>query len=150
MRALTPFWTKNNFPIEMPFSLWKEMDRLFDEWPAANSTSERERAFLPSLEIAENEKQYTVSIDLPGLKKDQIKIEMHDKTLTFSGERKREEHFQDKQMRRMEKSYGFFKRSFALPENVEVDKIEAKYENGVLELNIPKSQPSPTKKIEVQ
>lgn len=150
MRSITPFWLKRNAPVGSTFSIWKDMDDLFEDFPVVGRNLVDEKEFLPATEIAETEKNYILSVDLPGLKKDEIKIEVLDNTLTLSGERKREEKFDDGKVRRIEKSYGSFKRSFSLPANADAEKIEAKYDSGVLELSIPKAKLTTSKKIEVQ
>jgi HSP20 family protein len=105
------------------------MDRLVDE------TAE----FAPAYEVSEKDDHYAISLDIPGVKKDEIKIEVLDKSLTVSGERKK-----------FEKSYGTFKRSFVLPNTVSTDKIEAHYEDGVLTLYVPKTPAAQARTIEVQ
>ncbi len=147
MRAPISFWTTRNLPSTSPFNIWKDFDQFFDDVSSRPVATTNE--FLPPAEFSETEKSYLFSFDLPGLKKEEIKIEMFENTLTVSGERKQEKHFEDQQTQRVEKSYGSFKRSFALPKNADSDKVEAKYENGVLELMIPKIEAAPVKKISV-
>lgn len=124
MRTVHPFFTTG-----LPSDLWRQMDRLLDE-----STE-----FAPAYEVAERDDHFALSVDLPGLKKNDIKIEVLDKTLTLSGERKK-----------FEKTYGTFKRSFTLPNTVSTEKIEAHYEDGVLTLYIPKTQAAQARTIEIQ
>lgn len=146
MRTLTPFWTTRN---RIP-DIWQEMDRLFEGFPKTSTLAYDEREFSPATEIVENENHYLLSVDLPGIRKEDIKIELNDRTLSVSGERRREQKADDDKIQRYEKSYGFFKRSFALPQTVSTDKIEAQYENGVLELYLPKAELAQSKKIEIQ
>lgn len=150
MKTLSPFWTQRNLPMENAFSLWKDLDQIFDNFSTEKSLSDELNSFIPAVELTETDKSYVVGVDLPGIKKEEIKIEMFENTLNISGERKREKHFEDKKAQRIERSYGSFRRSFSLPKNADAEKVEAKYENGVLELVIPKIQPTPAKKIEVQ
>lgn len=149
MRSLSPFWLKRDISTGSPLTLWKEFDSLFEDY-AMNRLPAHDKEFSPATEIVETEKSYELSVDLPGLKKDEIKIEVLDRNLTLFGERKREEKFNEGQASRIEKSYGSFKRSFSLPMNADSEKIEAKYENGVLEVSIPKTESASSKKIAIQ
>lgn len=147
MKISTPQWTTRSFTSD----LFNEMDRFFD-WSPTVSTARAydERTLNPACEISESNEHYLMSVDLPGMKKDEIKIEMSDNILTISGERKREGTEKNQKVQRYEKSYGFFKRGFALPVSVEADKIEAHYEDGVLKLYLPKIQTAKPRHIEIQ
>lgn len=90
-------------------------------------------------EFVAHDDYYLLSIDLPGMKLEDIKIEMADEVLTVSGERKR-----------FEKSYGTFRRSYTLPSEVDSEKIEARYESGVLEVYLPKTPASKPRSIQIQ
>lgn len=129
MRALTPYYTGRILASD----LFDGMDRFFEEWKPQPASLE------PAWEITETENNFLMSVDLPGMKKEEIKIEVVDSRLNISGERKRGE-----------KSYGSFNRTFALPSTVDTQKVEARYENGVLELLVPKSQAAKPRTIEVQ
>jgi HSP20 family protein len=148
MKMISPYWATRNISSD----LFDEMDRAFDTFNNVfASRGYDERAFDPACEISETEDHYLMSVDLPGLKKEDIKIEMAGDNIVVSGERKREVNSNQKhRVQRYEKSYGFFKRSFALPTSVDVEKAEAHYENGVLELYLPKTQAAKTRKIEIQ
>jgi HSP20 family protein len=148
MRMLTPYWTNRSLASD----LFDEMDRFFDDW-AFRSPATRvydERTFDPACEVSEAEDHFLMSVDLPGMKKEDIKIELTGDVLSISGERKRESHDSNRKVQRYERSYGFFKRSFTLPSSVEADKVEARYEDGVLELYLPKSQAAKSRQIEIQ
>lgn len=144
MRMISPIWTSRNFASD----LFKDWDELFARTPGLPSYDERE--FVPKTDISETEKQFMLSIDLPGLKKEDIKIEVVDGVLSVTGERKHQEIYNDNKTHRIERSYGSFKRAFTLPKNVSADSIEAQYENGVLELVLPKTALAQSKKIEIQ
>lgn len=147
MRFLTPYWMNRSIASD----IFDEMDHFFNDWNRLPSTFKiyDERSFAPASEMSETEDQFIMSVDLPGMKKDDIKIEMVDNILTISGERKYES-TENKKVQRYEKAYGFFKRSFTLPASVDSDKIEAKYEDGVLELHLPKTQAAKPRQIEIQ
>lgn len=144
MKTFTSFLPTHS----MTSDLINEMDRFFSVSPARQIYSEMD--FNPACEIAETDNHYIMSVDLPGMQKDDIKIEIHDSVLTISGERKRSLTTEkNERVQRYEKTYGFFKRSFDLPKTVDSDKVEAGYENGVLELYLPKTQKSKPRKIEL-
>lgn len=147
MRMLTPYWTTRHLASD----LFEEMDRVFEDWNRVSPNPVYdERTMHPPCEIAEADEHYFMSIDLPGMKREDIKIEISDNVLTVSGERKRESSEKTHKIQRYEKSYGFFKRSFSLPASVEPDKVEARYEDGVLELYLPKPQAIKPRQIEIQ
>ncbi len=148
MRMLTPFWSTRSLASD----LFDEMDRFFDEWNFANSPA-REldgRSILPAFETTEADDHFLMSVDLPGVKKEDIKIEVTDNVLTVSGERKREVAEKGQTVQKFGKAYGYFKRSFTLPASVDSEKVEARYEDGVLEVYLPKTQAAKTRQIEIQ
>ncbi len=95
-------------------------------------------AFTPTVNSRETEDAYFIEIDLPGVKKEDIEIDVKDNVLTVSGERKVKEEMKEENYYKIESRYGKFTRSFTLPKNVNIDKISANSENGVLEIKIPK------------
>ncbi|MCX7699197.1 MAG: Hsp20/alpha crystallin family protein [Candidatus Goldbacteria bacterium] len=112
-------------------------------------TSER---LYPAVDIVEDKDKYVLKADIPGLKQDDIKVEVDDGVLKIYGERKHEkkEEDKDKKYHYYERSYGAFERRFVLPSDSDVDKIDAKYENGVLEIQIPKTESKKPKEIKVK
>lgn len=106
----------------------------------------------PSVNIIESSKEYKVELAAPGLEKKDFKIEVDNRVLTISSEKEEERNEEDENFRRREFSYSSFSRSFQLPEDVIADKIDAKYDGGVLKLSIPKKLESiskPKKQIKV-
>jgi len=95
---------------------------------------------VPAVNITENNGQYNVSVAAPGMKKEDFKIDLEGDLLTISAEKEETKEDKDKQYNRREYNYSSFSRSFTLPEEVKRDKIEAKYEDGVLKLVLPKSE----------
>lgn len=98
---------------------------------------------LPAVNICESEKNYEVDVVAPGFKKEDFKINMEDEVLTISAEQKKEsgEEGDGKQYSRREYTYSSFTRSFQLPQNTQADSINAKYEDGILKIIIPKAEP---------
>jgi len=106
--------------------------------------------FTPRADITEDELNIFFHLELPGMSKESVKISVNeDRILTIKGEKKRAELSEDKNYIRNERVFGEFSRSFVLPENIDYEKIAAKFENGVLELAIPKKEPEKPKEINI-
>ena len=117
--------------------------------PAA--AAPKESVWMPAVNEREDENAYIVEIDLPGVKKEDINVEVKDNMLIVSGERKFKKEESDKGYKRVESFFGKFERRFTLPADADPDKIEAKVEDGVLTIIIPKvEQKENTKKIAVK
>jgi HSP20 family protein len=112
------------------------VDRFFNDSMVRNGGS----VFSPKVDVIENENSFEVHLAVPGVSKDDFKIELNDNHLTISGERKFTNEKKEKNYHSVETQYGSFSRSFSLPENVDGTKINAKYNNGILELVIPKDE----------
>ena len=110
---------------------------VFDTFFEDNSNLEH---FEPKVSIAENNKNFSVIAELPGVKKEDINVNLEENSLTISGEKKLREEKKEDNYHLIESTFGSFSRTFYLPNNVEKDKIEATFENGVLELIIPKME----------
>lgn len=105
----------------------------------------------PKVDISENDKALNVHAELPGIKKEDIKLEVHNNTLTISGERKHEKKEDTEKYHRFERSYGKFSRSFSLPQGVDPATVQATYADGVLNVSIPKPvQAAAPKKIDIK
>ncbi|MGD1049217.1 MAG: Hsp20/alpha crystallin family protein [Candidatus Krumholzibacteriaceae bacterium] len=139
-------------PIGGLVGLEDEMRLLFGDFLGPDRAGDETRfvRWAPRVDIAENDGHYELTADLPGLKKDDIKIEIHDNTLTLRGEKKVEEEKKENNYRLAERYYGEFVRVFTLPENVNKDSIEAEFKDGVLKLTIPKTEQPKPKQIEVK
>ena len=133
------------------FSVSNWLDDFFDEGLFFNGSREVVKHQWPKVDIVENESDYTIVADLPGLNKEDIKISIENGALSISGEKKEEKKEKEKgKYYYYERSYGSFQRSFALPENVSDKDINANYKNGVLELKIKKVEKEKPKPIEVK
>lgn len=106
--------------------------------------------FSPSCELSEDKSNFYAKFDIPGVKKEDVKVQMDGGQLTVSAERREEKKNEDKKNVYSEISYGAFERSFTLPVSVDAKKIEAKFDNGVLTLVMPKNGQSSAKQIEIQ
>jgi len=107
--------------------------------------------FRPKNNLCEDEKNYYIQIDLPGMSKEQIHMELsEDSIITISGERVKKNNGEGMKYSKMECEYGKFSRSFSVPETANLEKIEAKMENGVLEVIIPKAEPPKTQRRTIQ
>jgi HSP20 family protein len=109
-------------------------DRLFDEWPDG-----RERVWTPAIDVVREDGHLVVRADLPGIKPEEVKIEVEDDILTVSGEHRESKVEKDKRYVRRERRYGSFSRSMTLPKGVTAKDIKAKTHNGVVEVTIPLS-----------
>ena len=107
------------------------------------------RTWLPAVDIKETDDAFVVTADLPGLKKKDIDVSIEDNVLTISGERQFDDAAEGATLRRVERAYGTFRRSFTLPRGVESGKVAATFEDGVLALQIPKSELAKSRKITV-
>lgn len=106
--------------------------------------------WVPTVDIEEGEQDYHITAELPGLKKEDVKITVQEGVLTLQGERKQEKEEQGKRFHRVERSYGAFVRSFALPDAVDEAKVSAEFKDGVLHIRLPKSERAKPKAIEVK
>jgi len=111
--------------------------------------SELRSTWYPAVDISETENELVVSADLPGLNREDIKVNVQNNVLTFSGERKQEMKSEEGNYHRLERSYGFFSRSFTLPATVKADEIKAVYKDGVLRLTLPKVEEARPRQIAV-
>ncbi len=130
----------NQLENQSPATFSAVLDRLFSESIGATL-----RQFNPAVDIAEDEKAYEIQLALPGMKKSEIKIDLVDRRLTVSGERKREEKKEGKNFHSVETQYGSFKKSFYVPEDVMEESVEARYEDGLLSLVLPKKEKKTSK-----
>lgn len=143
-------------PYRSHESVWdfmSEVERAFDDlWQTSAARTPRAAAletFTPAVDLHENKDFYLVSMDLPGVPEKNIKIDAQQGRLTVSGERSREDKSENGLFRRFERVHGRFERSFALPQNVDQERIQARYENGVLEIVIPKAEVAKSRTIQI-
>jgi len=132
-------------------TVWNAFNDMFNDefWGRPLATQSTQRSFVPSVDITENEHGYLVTADVPGMKPEEIDIQVENNVLTIRGERKYETEGKQQGYRRVERHYGRFQRSFALPEGVNPEAIEANVENGTLSLRVPKPSVAQPKKVKV-
>ena len=141
---LDPWRRRSLVPTTLPsvFSgLQEEMNRLFDDFwrdAAAPLTGTRSAIVSPRVDLSESDEGYQISAELPGLKEDEIEVNVSDGVLSIKGEHKAEAERKEAQYHVRERSYGSVQRSFRLPESADTEKITAKFENGVLNIAVPK------------
>jgi HSP20 family protein len=136
-------------PFRDMLTLRDDMDRLFKSF-FGQTPEEREGFWAPIVDIEEDNDTIVVHAELPGMKKDEIKVSVHGNTLSISGERKHEAETKDKTFHRVERSYGNFVRTISLPTDVDANKIRASYKDGVLAVSLPKPESTKPKKIDVE
>ncbi len=130
--------------------LQTEFDRLVDSFFPTVDTPSNPTVWNPRVDLSENEEAYFIELDVPGLTKEDIHLSLHEGTLTISGERTLERKKEGTDFIRVERTSGNFYRSFSLPKSVDKTKIQAEYENGVLNITVPKAEESKPQKIDIR
>ena len=130
--------------------LRREIDRLFDDMVrTGDDEAARSALWAPRTDISETEDRYVLRMDMPGLSRKDLNIELKDDTLTVSGERKTEHEENEESFHRVERSYGRFFRSFTLPQASDTEKVKARMKEGVLTVEVPKREESKPRRIEI-
>ncbi len=129
-----------------------DFDRLFSDF-FGNSLGRRyngsERTIYPSIDLSESDKEFVVKAELPGVDKDNVKISLQENILTLHGEKNQEIEEKNENYRLNERVYGVFERSIRLPNSVDAKKIKAKFKDGILSINLPKSAEAKLKEIPI-
>ena len=123
---------------------------LLDDFFNDVVTSDTGRMFVPNIDVTEDDSQYHVQVALPGLKKDDIHVDLQDRRLTISGERQEEKEEKETKHHLTETRYGKFERSIMLPNNINQDKVDARFEDGILKLDIEKKEKQVNKQIKIK
>lgn len=140
-------------PIAEAESLHTAMERLFDRLvvrPKLSPLPWSEADWIPAMDVEETESNFVVRTELPGMKKEDIKVSGSKDSLCISGERRFDGEEKKKNYRRVERAYGKFQRCVSLPSDVEWDKTQAVYRDGVLELTLPKAASAQAREIPIQ
>ena len=130
-------------------ALQNRMSRLFDEQYAGREESLTAGAFVPAVDIYEDEHSIQLKLEVPGIEEKDLDIKVENNTLTVSGERKLEVEEKEENFHRVERRYGSFTRSFTLPSTVSTDDIQADYDHGVLKIRLAKRAEAKPKQIKV-
>jgi HSP20 family protein len=131
-------------------TLREEIDRLFEE-PLAElaRTSNLFSGWTPAIDMHETKDHFVVRVELPGMKREDIEVSLHEGSLSISGERKRESKHEGAEIYRAERFFGRFQRTISLPTPVQAEKVKAQYKDGVLAIELPKTEEAKPKHIDV-
>jgi HSP20 family protein len=130
-------------------SLRDELDRLFESPWIELSPSQRLSSWTPALDVHEDKDSFVVHAELPGMKREDIDVSLHDGALSISGERKTETQYKEAEVYRTERFFGKFQRTITLPAPVAADRVKAQYHDGVLSITLPKTEAAKPKQIDV-
>lgn len=147
-------WNKTETPAWPTFGrlsdLRDELDRLFESpFGELSRASRLLNGWAPAVDLYEDKDGFTVTAELPGLKREDIDVSLNEGSLVISGERKTEQKFDEAASHRVERYFGRFQRSIVLPASVKADKIAAQYKDGVLTVTLPKSEEAKPRQIEI-
>jgi HSP20 family protein len=142
-------------PFQDLLAIQDEMNQLFGRAVGQGGQGRSqgqvtERLWAPALDISERKDAYVVTVEVPGVKADDLDITLEDGLLTIKGERHFTQESTEQQFHRVERRYGSFRRAITLPSQVQADQIEASFEDGVLEVVVPKAEEAKPKKISVR
>jgi HSP20 family protein len=133
--SLVRYNTMNDF---VPVDFSNLIDRFFNE--SLSRTGGAAYSFVPKVDVLENDKAFEIHLAVPGVNKDDFKLDLNENRLTVTGERKFSVEQSEKNYRKIETQYGTFSRSFVLPDTIDSGSITARYNNGILEITLPKDE----------
>jgi HSP20 family protein len=140
-------------PVRELSSIQNEMNRLFNTFfdtPTPGNGTATPRRWIPAMDLVETDEHFVLKADLPGLAESDVNIEVEDNVLTVSGERKAEHEDKREGYVRVERAYGSFRRSLTLPEGVDPEAVTASFDNGVLEVRVPKPEERKPRRVAIQ
>jgi HSP20 family protein len=138
-----------NSPFEQLADLRNQINRFFEPATGMRRTAEFFNGWVPALDLFEDTDNLVVRAEMPGMKRDQIDICLHDGALTISGERANEEPPDQGQVYRSERSYGRFHRVLSLPKPVDLEKVQAIYQEGILTITLPKAVEAKPRQVRI-
>ena len=130
----------------------RQLNRVFGRLPSRLEPDRELMAmadWTPNVDITETDTEYVIKGEIPGVKKEDVKITIENGMITLRGERKQEKEEKDKKFHRIERSYGSFMRSFRLPDNVDESAVKAEFKDGMINVTLPKAAKSKAKSVEV-
>ncbi|NOY89417.1 MAG: Hsp20/alpha crystallin family protein [FCB group bacterium] len=136
--------------VVSPNRIAREIDSFFNDFFNFPVKTDGQADFIPRVDISEDDDKIVMEFEVPGMKKDDLKIVVENNVLTVSGERNSKKETKKKNYVRTEMNSGYFCRSFTLPDSVDTEKIDAEYKNGILELKMNKREEAKPKAIEVK
>ena len=137
-------------PLREVSTMREDMERLFDSMLSRYPRERAQAVWAPALDVEETNDAMIIRAELPGMKREEIKVTVAEDTVTISGERKYESEQKDRTFHRVERAYGSFQRTVALPVSVQGDKAAASYKAGVLELVLPKAERVKAREIAIE
>ena len=136
-------------PFKGTLALQDELNKMFDSLIRSTSTPTASSDWYPVCDVRESETEFTVRAELPGVPKENVKINVVDNTLVVRGEKKQETEDKKSNWHHVERSFGLFERTFTLPKHVAAEKIKARFQDGVLEIAIPKAEEAKPREIRI-
>jgi HSP20 family protein len=151
VRSLVP-WTRNlPRPLgRLENEMTELMERFFGPEEGWFNGLERVEGFTPRVNLAETDKEYEVTVELPGLKPEEFNVEFKEGALWISGHREEEKEEKEKTFHRIERRYGEFRRTIPLPGAIDEEQVEASFKEGVLKVMIPKAEVAKPRRVEVK
>ncbi|HXK24127.1 MAG TPA: Hsp20/alpha crystallin family protein [Myxococcota bacterium] len=148
-RELSPWRPFGDFeqwltPWEGLFPRRRLFEELFRDFPA------RSRAFVPAVELSENDQSYTITVEIPGVNKEDVHVDLQEGMLVIHGEKKSEREEKKERGRYIERSYGSFSRSFTLPADANAERLDASFRDGVLKIVVPRSEAAKPRQIAIK
>jgi len=143
-------------PVRGLTSIQNEMNRLFNTFfdtptpGSGGNGGSTLRRWIPAMDLVETDEHFVLKADLPGLTEADVNVEVEDNVLTISGERQAEHEDKREGYVRVERAFGTFRRSLTLPEGINPEAVQASFENGVLEVRIPKPEERKPRKVAIQ
>ncbi len=129
---------------------WRPWGALADEFLSRSPVGREECRWVPAVDISENEDSLYVDVEIPGMKKEDIKVSLEHNVLSLKGEKKQDKEVKEENYHRWERCYGSFSRAFELPIPVEANKIKASYRDGVLHIALPKAEEVKPREIPIE
>jgi HSP20 family protein len=147
MKTLTPIKRQELGPWSGFQALEERLNRIFGGFPMEFESVQG--AWMPSVDLHEGKDAYTLKADLPGVSKDNLELNVVDDVVTLKGHRSQEQERDEEGYHRVERSYGSFQRAFRIPGGIDATRVEAKFDNGVLSVTLPKREENRPKQIKV-